>query len=380
MNKVVRINNIFLNRLVAGILALLIFAAPSVYAEQSPPALTGASASIIPADPGLQQLPGPGSTIAAAANSAPPATAQNPLPSIASPSPPPIPALSNSVAPTSGLPPPTDTAAGSSDPSDSAVNELARDEAFTGMVRNVLPMRTDQIKKLRSLFADSTLAATTAPGGVPPKPVTGSQLVKLEPGAPPAVVRPYQGVVTVISFLDSTGSPWPVQSYDIGNPAAYNIQWDRVSNILMVQPTALYTQSNLVVTLKGLSTPVLISLVPGQPVVDYRVDLRVPGAGPNAKPSSTSALPEAASDELLNVLDGVPPEKSQPLRIPGSNSQAWLKGDKMYVRTHYTLLSPAHLASMSSGDGTHAYQIPKVSSLLVTGDDGKILHLAVEGL
>jgi intracellular multiplication protein IcmK len=79
------------------------------------------------------------------------------------------------------------------------------------------------------------------------------------------------------------------------------------------------------------------------------------------------------------VLDGIAPNKAKPLSIPGSNSQAWLAGDKIYLRTRLTLLSPAWVASMSSADGMNAYQIPKTPSILVGNSDGKIFNLRIEG-
>ena len=266
---------------------------------------------------------------------------------------------------------------------DPAVVDAARDQAFNQLALNTLPMTPNQIQKLRNLFADSNRAATTYPGGTPPKPVSSTQLVSLTPGATPPIIRLAQGYVTSLVLLDETGAPWPIQAYDVGNPTAFNIQWDRTSNILMIQSSALYTTGNLVIQLKGLNTPISISLIPGQPIVDYRVDMRVQGRGPNARLSSGSGLPAPASSELLNVLDGVPPAKSRSLLIPGSNSQAWLvgngKGETMYIRTHFTLLSPAWIASMSSADGTNAYQIPKTPSILVSDNQGKIFNLRIEG-
>lgn len=267
--------------------------------------------------------------------------------------------------------------------SDPAVVAAARDQAFDQLTVNTLPMTPAQIQKLRNLFADSNRAATAAPGGAPPKPVSSTQTVSLDPGATPPIIRPYQGYVTSLVFLDSTGAPWPIQAYDIGNPGAFNVQWDRTSNTLMVQSQALYTTGNLVVQLKGLNTPISISLVPGQPIVDYRVDMRIQGLGPNAKTTGMgTGLPAAASNDLLNVLDGVPPAKVRPLNIPGSTSQAWISDEKngpMYLRTHYTLLSPAWISAMSSADGMNAYQLPKVPSVLVSDGEGKIFNLRIEG-
>ena len=299
----------------------------------------------------------------------------------------PINSVDSALQPTQNTPPipslqqpPASLATPDSPDDDPAVIQAARDQAFSKLTLNALPMTSEQIQKLRNLFADSQRAATAAPGGVPPKAVASTQLVSLEPGSTPPLIRLSQGYVTSIVFLDSTSAPWPIQSYDLGNPSAFNVQWEHSSNILMIQSSAMYTTANLVVQLKGLNTPISISLIPGQPIVDYRVDLRVQGMGPNAKPGSMNTLPDAASNELIQVLDGVPPGKAKVLKIPDSEAQAWMVNEnKMYLRTRLTLLSPAWIASMSSADGMNAYEIPKTPSILVSNNDGKIFNLRVEG-
>ena len=75
--------------------------------------------------------------------------------------------------------------------------------------------------------------------------------------------------------------------------------------------------------LKGQDTPVMITLMPGQRAVDYRVDMRVPGLGPNASPTMSS-LPESANPQLLNFLNGIPPNAAKALTVDGGPGQAWL--------------------------------------------------------
>lgn len=279
--------------------------------------------------------------------------------------------LSRSASPPP-LPSPVDT---SPTPDDI---QQARDKAFDTMTTNALPMSTEQIRKLRGLFAQSQRAASAYPVA-PPKAIISSQNVSLEPGATPPIIRLGQGFVTSVLFVDSTGAAWPIASYDIGNPSAYNIQWDKTSNILMMQSITQFTMGNLAIQLKGLSTPIMITIVPGQPVVDYRLEMRVQGLGPNAKPDVGNGLPDAANGSLINLLDGIPPEKAKQLSIPNSNSQAWQVGkDKIYLRTRLTLLSPAWVSKMTSADGMHAYEIPKTSSLLVS-NQGQIYNLQIEG-
>jgi intracellular multiplication protein IcmK len=286
---------------------------------------------------------------------------------------PPQQALSPPVPP-AGMPDPSAGMSGA-DSGQDATNEAA----FNAMAKNALPMSPDQIQRLRQLFSASQLAASTTPG-TPPRPVATSQLVRLDPGATPPVIRLGQGFVTSLVFVDSTGAPWPVAAYDVGNPGAFNIQWDKTSNVLMIQSTSLYTYGNLAVRLKGLVTPVMLTLVPGQKAIDYRVDLRIPGQGPHAAASPNGdGLPSGANPDLLGILDGIPPAGSKTLTVTGGPAQAWSVNDILYIRTRLTLLSPGWLSTMSSADGTKAYEMQKAPNLLVSMN-GKVISLKIEGL
>jgi intracellular multiplication protein IcmK len=251
--------------------------------------------------------------------------------------------------------------------------------AFAGVEKQLFPLEPKKIVKLHDLFNKNERAKAQSPD-TPPKPTATSQFVNLSPGSTPPVIRLSQGFVSSLVFLDSTGAPWPITAYDLGDPASFNIQWDKVSNTLMIQSIKLYTYGNLAVRLKGLNTPVMLTLIPGQKAVDYRVDLRIQGFGPNAKnlPMETG-LPPSASDVLLHVLDGVPPQGSTRLVVSGGDARAWLLNEKMFIRTNLTILSPGWIGSMTSADGMHAYEMQKSPVLLVSWH-GKVMQLKVEGL
>lgn len=251
--------------------------------------------------------------------------------------------------------------------------------AFDGVSEQLFPLTPEQIIRLKQKYKTDQYAKES-PVGTPPKPTATSQMVNLSPGTTPPVIRLAQGFVSSLVFLDSTGAPWPIAAYDLGDPSAFNIQWDKTSNTLMIQSQKLYTYGNLAVRLVGLNTPVMLTLIPGQKAVDYRVDLRVQGYGPNAKSSPTqTGLPSSANDVLLHVLDGVPPSGSQRLTVSGGDAKAWLLNQKMFVRTNLTVLSPGWIGTMTSADGMHAYEMQKSPVLLVSWH-GKVMQLKVEGL
>ncbi len=251
-------------------------------------------------------------------------------------------------------------------------------EAFSKTARQMMPLTPDQIKTLRYLFDQSQKAAAADPGDKPPKPTSSSVMVNLSPGAAPPIIRLRAGYVTSLVFLDSTGEPWPVQAFDLGNPKSFNIRWDQKGNTLMVQAVDTYQSGNLAVMLKEHNTPVMITLMPGQQEVDYRVDLRLPGLGPNAAPSVTG-LPDSGNSQLLSFLDGVPPLGSQELIVNGGPCQAWTMGDRLFLRTRLTVLSPSWLSTMRSPDGTNVYELTKAPMILASAR-GKIIQLDIKGL
>lgn len=252
--------------------------------------------------------------------------------------------------------------------------------AFTQMVRNLMPLEPQQITTLRSMFDQSQRAVAAYPG-VPPKPTSSSILVNMSPGAAPPVIRLRAGYVTSMVFLDSSGQPWPVTGYDLGNPKAFNIQPsapDGKSNTLIVQALDHYEEGNLAVMLKDENTPVMLTLMPGQRAVDYRVDLRMPGIGPNGL-VSMSGLPQTENPVLLDFLDGVPPPGAKLMDIEGAPAQAWFYQGHLFLRTRVTVLSPGWIASMNSPDGTHVYELAKTPVVLAS-QRGQMIQLSIKGL
>ncbi|HVX00520.1 MAG TPA: DotH/IcmK family type IV secretion protein, partial [Candidatus Babeliaceae bacterium] len=250
--------------------------------------------------------------------------------------------------------------------------------AFDGMVQQNMPLSPQQVVKLRQLVDTSQRAAAIQPN-VPPKPVSSTLMINLAPGATPPAIRLAQGYVSSLVFVDSTGAPWPIASYDIGDPKSINHQWDGKSNILLIQAIAPYSNGNIVIRLVGLPTPITLEIVSGQRVVDYRTDIHVSGIGPNSKeiPIGTP-LPASANQLLLSILDGVSPPGSKQMMVKGGDAQAWVLGDKMYIRTRFTVLSPGWIGKMVSPDGMIAYEMQQTSSVLIS-QYGNPIELKIEG-
>ncbi len=273
------------------------------------------------------------------------------------------------------------------DPNQLFSTPTATDKAAFGAISHqAMPMTPYQINKLKRMLT-ATKKAVATPAGTPPTPITSSLLVNLAPGATPPVILLQQGFITSMVFVDTAGHPWPIEGIDVGNPNAFNVQWQQGSatNVLLVEANTLFTYGNLAVKLKGLTTPVMLTLVPGQKSVDYRVDIHVQGRSPLAPDASGSSLPSQASNVLLNVLNAIPPTGAKTLTVTGgscstmsNNCQAWYANNQLYVRIPMAILSPGWMSQMQSSDGMHAYVMQKTPSLLVS-DYGSTTTLQIKG-
>jgi intracellular multiplication protein IcmK len=253
-----------------------------------------------------------------------------------------------------------------------------QNQAFSNMTRGMMPLTPQQIQQLHNMYNTSRRAAASHPG-TPPKPTSSSIVPDLSPGATPPVIRLSQGFITSLVVLDVTGEPWPIRAVDVGDPRSFNVQWDHKGNTLLMQSLSGYKSTNLAIIVKGLTTPVMFTLLPGQTAVDYRVDVRVPRLGPNANPNLIRHIPASSNQQLLNTLDGIPPTNSRELQAVGGDAKVWEIGGRLYLRTQMTLLSPSWIATISSGDGTNAYLL-QASPILLALDHGKIVQLEIKGL
>jgi intracellular multiplication protein IcmK len=252
-------------------------------------------------------------------------------------------------------------------------------DMFEDALDGALPLKPQQIQEAKARLLQTQRAAAGYMI-VPPKPVSTSLRVDLAPGADPPVIRQSQGFISSLVFVDATGAPWPIESLDLGNSEAFQVQWNQKGHILMVQATKPFTYGNLAVKLINLDTPVMLTLIPGQKVVDYRVDLRIMANGPNATAQPiVNGIPSAEADELMNILEGIAPTGSKALQPKGGDAQAWLFQNKLYLRTRMSVLSPGWLATLSSPDGMHAFMLQPTPTVLVA-QNGKAVQLKIEGL
>lgn len=258
------------------------------------------------------------------------------------------------------------------------------EEAYQDVESSLSPLNPDQLKSIKKLYRQIN-KLTIMQEDEAPSPTFSSIMVDLQPGASPPAIRVAPGYVSSLLFVDSTGAPWPIRAFDVGDPTSFNIVWNNAdddessaANTLLIQSMSLYKDGNIVVLLQGLNTPVILSLIPGQKEIDYRVDIQVPGHGPFAKPEA-SHYQKSSNPALNSIINNIAPPGSKLLKVSGGQAKAWLFGDMMYVRTNLPVVSPAWVSTMKGASGTvSAYELPKSPVILVM-DNGRLRKLTVEG-
>ncbi|EFC1331706.1 conjugal transfer protein TraN, partial [Escherichia coli] len=238
---------------------------------------------------------------------------------------------------------------------------------------------------LRGRMADNERAISAPVTSVVPR--ISSLTVNLSPGASLPLVRTALHNVSVVTFTDINGSPWPQSDppYNAA-PGHFDVQFN--GNMVSVTPLRAWAAGNVTVYLKGLSVPVILNITSGETdtntlsqEIDSRLDLRIPRQGPVspvvAVPSEKIALHDAT---LQAFLDGVPPDDPTVRRLKFSgnvpDTTIWQHGDDLLVRSR-AMLRDEFEQTLASADGTRLWKLP-VTPLLTFSVNGQSIHVTPE--
>lgn len=250
-----------------------------------------------------------------------------------------------------------------------------RQQAFGAASQGLMPMKTEEIRKLLEMY-DETQQAVQTPIYPNPKPESTFQTISLDPGEAPVEIRTAVGHVTTLSMVDASGQPWPIQ--DISWAGNFEVlQPESGSNMLRITPMADFAFGNVSMRMVGLNPPVILTLRTERKSVQLRADIQIPEIGPKgiAPPIQRQITTTAGDLKLSTILEGVPPSSANKLKIDGIDGRttAYELNGVTYVRTPYTLLSPAWDSSVRSADGTNVYAM-KFTPVLLLSDKGKMLR------
>lgn len=265
-----------------------------------------------------------------------------------------------------------------------------------------LPLTPDEIRWGKGYVNSQQYALHDAPALTPDNRTIN---VSLDPGAKSPLIHLMPGYVSAISIVGSNGTPWPVVVSKLGSGSQFSTEAPNVSekttkmeggkevtttenaspsNLILIQPSFFGSTTNMVVTLKGESTPLIIMAKSGSPDgkrVDGRVTLRINRASPDAPPPLVIPPPPSAANlELLPFMQQVPPKDAKLLTIDGEidGVQVWEWDGQMIVRSQWPMLLPAWTAQ-SVQDGVSVYKMPISPMITVRGPDNKKITLVVGG-
>ena len=257
--------------------------------------------------------------------------------------------------------------------------------------RAALPFTQEQIETLGRILRE-TQEATARGAGEPPQGrirrvrLDGAQSGGISGTSVPEIAL-RRGYVTVLSFTDSTGAPWPIEEALVDRrflpPDAESDTGGEESggsHLLYLAPAAAYQRGNAVVKLRGLAEPVVASLRGTGADADFRVEIRLDVPGPNADPGVLAAPRgfHAGDPVLLALLGGAVPADAERLAIEGgaAGDRAWRRGGDLLLLTRAHLLSPGPLAAERGPGGRWAYRLANTPLVLVS-DGGRERRLAM---
>lgn len=272
------------------------------------------------------------------------------------------------------------TPAVSEEESQEAINAKADAEirkiAFGAASGQMMPLKPPEIRRMLELY-DETKQASETPVWPTPEPESAFQGISLDPGTKPMVVKTAIGNVTTLSIVDITGQPWPIQ--DLTWAGDFQIeQPENGSHLLRITPTSEFANGNVSMRLVGLNPPVIFTLKAERKTVHVRLDVQIPEVGPKGvlPPMDTPISTKAGDDFMTAVLVGVIQGKdTAQLKVDGIDGRttAYSRGDMIYIRTPYTMLSPAWSSSVQSGDGTKVYAL-NFTPVVLLSDKGKMVR------
>ncbi len=254
---------------------------------------------------------------------------------------------------------------------------LSDDEAAR-MGREALPFTPEQIIALGRIFQETRAAASEGPGA---RPEARQQRIRIEPGMAEGALEVLlaHGYTTALSILDMTGEPWPIEEVLVDSrfvPEGMQDPERTASHILYLSPVERRLHGNAIVKLAGLAEPLALALVAGSGTVDFHVDLRIAGSGPNADPSHLvqPRTFHAGDEALLDLLAGITPESAARLRLTGGapSDRAWADDGDILLLTRALVLSPGPWAAERSADGRWAWRLPETPFALVSRDGREV--------
>lgn len=209
--------------------------------------------------------------------------------------------------------------------------------------------------------------------------------VNTNPGAQAPIINMTTGTVSAITFVDSTGAPWPITSETVGNASWFHVAIPKglsQGNLLVATPLVRIGITNVLVTLKGRNAPVTLVLRsrPSRSLLPSVINVLVSGMGPKAHPPTLlPAGPQTVTSHQIAFLDGIPPAGAKALKLTeGTPAQAWRYQHHIYLRSRASLIFPAWTSVVRGSRHMRVYTLMPTPVLLLMRH-GRQIHVSVTG-
>lgn len=261
--------------------------------------------------------------------------------------------------------------------------EEDQEQAFQESLRDIVGgMTKDQIKRTKQYYIDLERAKQLP---TPDTLNTNYRPISMKPGARIERLQLRHDYPTTIIFQDATGQPWPVLSCKPGNEKILQIDMPEngIGNVITVLPQVYYGDAGVACFIAPGHPVNLQFVVRPEQTLDQQVTLRLDRPGPNAaKATDTSmrAVRSLTSPLMLNLLRGVPPRESTPLKTNNEYVESWLVDKRLYIRSPFSLVFPRFSEVSKSGEGEtkmYVYEMDMVPLLILRDESGMEINVEV---
>jgi hypothetical protein len=257
------------------------------------------------------------------------------------------------------------------------LREYHRAQNFDKLMDKEIPLSAQEIMELRVAKQNEQIALNSRL-----RPINNHiRTTDINVESPvPVSIFVSKGLASSLVFFDSTGEPWPVEGEVIGDSTAYASSIMKSKNVVTFNILKEFTETNALITLEGMSTPLVFKLVSNGKDNDDRLSARMQTPGPNAKVTLYMDQQFENKDPyMVELMNNTFSQQGEEYRLKGISGKVFINGNKMYVKTFETLVSPAWTRQLESTTGYNLYELKPTSKLLFNVE-GRIVQAKVEGI
>lgn len=255
------------------------------------------------------------------------------------------------------------------------LREQAKQVQLHQMMMEAMPLTADTIRSLKGNAEDVRGAVKGPVSGMPTQKMS-MHILEVEENKP-ITLQVAPRFVSSVVFTDQSGNPWPITDIVVADSTAFDARAiSEHKNTMTVSMKQLVGQSNMLVSLEGMSMPILFTLNSNAHEVDGRLDIRIPKVLPGNEEAfmaidDFARTPETDSSVISKIMHGDSPAGSVVYKLDGAKGHIYEYNKEYYLRTPHRLISPAWKGGEKSPSGMRVYRIPRMKRLLMAVDGQK---------